>query len=149
MGCVSRALGDTGEPIDCWRMEHRDVRAAVRFLTQTIRRHGMPEMMTGDGRKPKAVAIGSGHAAHSTAIVMRQGNDFNNLVAPDHRRVTRVTRAMPGFTSVPAPADPRRCPTPARAAERPLEGGVEPRSSPATSSTARQQAGRPRCRAGV
>jgi transposase-like protein len=111
----------------------------MRFLTQTIRRHEMPEKMTVDGRKPKTVAIGSGHADHGTAIIMRQGNDFNNLVEPDHRRVTRVTRAMLGLTSVPAPqwtvVGVQRLHVLRNAF---LGGGVESRSSSATSSTAQQ-----------
>jgi putative transposase len=43
---LSRAADKTGQTMDCLRTAHRDERAARRFLTQAIRRHGVPAQIT-------------------------------------------------------------------------------------------------------
>ena len=44
-----RAVDTSGQTIDFLLTEHRDTEAALRFLTQAIRRHGVPEKITIDG----------------------------------------------------------------------------------------------------
>ena len=76
-----------------------DERAAPRFLTKALRRHGIPETITIDGSEANAAAIRGYTEAHGTAIIIRQVKYLNNLVEQDHRAVKRVTRPMLGFKS--------------------------------------------------
>ena len=46
-----------GQTIDVLLTEHRDPEAALRFLTQAIRRNGVPEMITIDGREAHEAAL--------------------------------------------------------------------------------------------
>lgn len=94
-----RAVDQTGQTIDFLLTKHRDERAATRFLTKAIRRHGVPEKITIDGSEANAAAIRSYNQEHGTAIVLRQVKYLNNLVEQDHRAVKRVTRPMLGFKS--------------------------------------------------
>ena len=52
-----RAVDKTGRTIDFLLTERRDERAARRFLTKAIRRHGVPEIITIDGSEANAAAI--------------------------------------------------------------------------------------------
>ena len=72
-----RAVDKTGQTIDFLLTEQRDERAAKRFLTKAIRRHGLPEMIAIDG------------------------SDANE-VEQDHRGVKRITRPMLGFKAFDA-----------------------------------------------
>jgi putative transposase len=94
-----RAVDKTGQTIDFLLTEHRDEKAATRFLTKAIRRHGVPAKITIDGSEANAAAIRSYNTEHGTAIVMRQIKYLNNIVEQDHRGVKRVTRPMLGFKS--------------------------------------------------
>jgi putative transposase len=97
---LSVSGGDaTGQTIDFLLTEHRDERAATRFLTKAIRRHGVPEKITIDGSEANPAAIRGYNEAHATAIVIRQVKYLNNVVEQDHRSVKRVTRPMLGFKS--------------------------------------------------
>jgi putative transposase len=58
--------------IDFLLTEERDERAAMRFLTKAIRRHGVPETITIDGSEANAAAIRGYNKAHGTAISIRQ-----------------------------------------------------------------------------
>jgi putative transposase len=97
-----RAVDKTGQTIDFFLTEQRDERAATRFLTQAIRRHGVPETITIDGSEANAAAIRGYNEVHGTAIVIRQVKYLNNVVEQDHRGVKRVTRPMLGFKSLDA-----------------------------------------------
>ena len=88
----------------CWT-EHRDERAAKRFLTKAIRRHGVPEKITIDGSEANAAAIRSYNAEHGTEIIIRQVKYLNNRMEQDHRAVKRVTCPMLGFKSFMAAQD--------------------------------------------
>jgi putative transposase len=79
-----------------------DERAAMRFLTKTIRRHGVPETITINGSEAHAAAIRGYNAAYGTAIIIRQVKYLNNVVEQDHRTVKRITRPMQGFKSFDA-----------------------------------------------
>jgi putative transposase len=91
-----------GQTIDFLLTEQRDERAAIRFLTKAIRRHGVPETITIDGSEANAAAIRSYNEEHGTNIIIRQVKYLNNMVEQDHRAVKRVTRPMLGFKSFTA-----------------------------------------------
>jgi putative transposase len=97
-----RAVDKSGQTIDFLLTEQRDEPAAKRFLTQAIRRHGVPDKMTIDGSEANAAAIRSYHAEHGTMIETRQIKYLNNIIEQDHRGVKRVTRPMLGFKSFQA-----------------------------------------------
>ena len=97
-----RAVDKTGQTIDFLLTEPRDERAAKRFLTKAIRRHGVPEKITIDGSAANEAAIKSYNAEHGTAIIIRQVKYLNNVVEQDHRGVKRVTRPTLGFKSFEA-----------------------------------------------
>jgi putative transposase len=102
---LSRAVDTQGQTIDLLLTEHRDTEAALRFLKKAIRRHGVPETMTIDGRDANEAAIKCYNEEHGTNIIIRQVQYFNNIVEQDHRGVTRVTRPMLGFKSCDAAQD--------------------------------------------
>src|SRR5262249_50412532 len=60
--------------------EQRDERAALRFLTKAIRRHGVPEKITIDGSEANAAAVKGYNEEHGTAIITRQVKYLNNIV---------------------------------------------------------------------
>src|SRR5215475_15138680 len=97
-----RAVDTSGQTIDFLLTEHRDTEAALRFLTQAIRRHGVPEMITIDGSEANEAAIKRYNEAHGTDIIIRQVKYLNNMVEQDHRAVKRVTRPMLGFKAFDA-----------------------------------------------
>jgi len=97
-----RAVDKTGQTIDFLLTEYRDERAAMRFLTKAIRRHGMPGIITIDGSEANAAAIRGYNEAHGTTIIIRQVKYLNNVVEQDHRGVKRLTRPMLGFKSFDA-----------------------------------------------
>jgi len=100
-----RAVDKHGQTIDFLLTEQRDERAAKRFLTKAIRRHGVPEKITIDGGEANAAAIRSYNAEHGTEIIIRQGKYLNNRVEQDHRAVKRVMRPILGFKSLDAAQD--------------------------------------------
>jgi putative transposase len=75
-----RAVDKTGQTIDFLRTEHRDTEAALRFLTQAICRHGVPEKITIDGSDTNEAAIKRYNAEHGTAIIIRQIKSLHNIV---------------------------------------------------------------------
>jgi putative transposase len=87
-----RAVDKAGHTIDFLLTEQRDERAAMRFLTKAIRRHGAPETITMDGSEANAAAIRGYNAAHGTAISLRQMKYPHNVVEQDHRAVKRISR---------------------------------------------------------
>jgi putative transposase len=97
-----RAVDKHGQTIDFLLTEQRDQEAALRFLTQAIRRHGVPETITIDGSEANAAAIKRYNAEHGTAIIIRQVKYLNNIIEQDHRGVKRMTRPMLGFKSYAA-----------------------------------------------
>src|SRR5258706_206340 len=77
----------------------RDEEAARRLLKKAIRRHDVPAQSTINGRAAHEAAIKSSKAAPGTASAIRKSKSLNNIVAQDHRGVTRITRPMVGFKS--------------------------------------------------
>jgi putative transposase len=99
---IYRAVDKTGQTVDFLLIEHRDTEAALRFLRQAIRRHGVPAKITIDGSEANEAAIKRYNEEYGTAIIIRQVKYLNNLVEQDHRGVKRVTRPMLGFKSFDA-----------------------------------------------
>jgi putative transposase len=97
-----RAVDKTGQTIDFLLTEQRDERAAKRFLTKAIRRHGVPAKITIDGSEANEAAIKRYNQEHGTSIDMRQIKYLNSIVEQDHRGAKRVTRPMLGFKSFEA-----------------------------------------------
>src|SRR5882724_1105265 len=97
-----RAVDTFGQTIDFLLTEQRDQEAARRFLTQAIRRHGVPEKITIDSSEANAAAIKRYNEEHGTAILIRQVKYLNHIIEHDHRAVKRVTRPMLGFESFDA-----------------------------------------------
>jgi transposase-like protein len=97
-----RAVDKTGQTIDFLLTEQRHEKAAKRFLTKAIRRHGVPAKSTIDGSEANAAAIRSYNQEHGTTIVIRQVKYLNNIVEQDHRAVKRVTRPMLRFKAFAA-----------------------------------------------
>jgi len=100
-----RAVDKYGQTIDFLRTEQRDPEAALQFLTQAIRRNGLPETITMDGSDAHAAAIKRSNEEHGTAITIRQVKYLNNIVEQDHRSVKRVTRPRLGLKSFAAAQD--------------------------------------------
>ena len=94
-----RAVDKAGQTIDFLLTEQRDERAAKRFLTKAIRRHGVPEKITIDGSAANEAAIKSDNEEHGTAIAIRQIKYLNNIVEQDHRSIKRRVNASLGFRS--------------------------------------------------
>jgi putative transposase len=67
-----RAVDKQGQTIDFLLTEHRDQEAALRFLKQAMRRHGMPEKITIDGSDANEAAIKRYNEEHGTNIIIRQ-----------------------------------------------------------------------------
>jgi putative transposase len=103
---LSRAVDTQGQTMDFRLTAPRATAAALRFLQKAIRRHGVPETMTIDGRDANEATIKRDNEAHGTHIISRQVQYFNNIVEQDHRGVTRVTRPMLGCKSCDAAQDP-------------------------------------------
>src|SRR5262245_19172257 len=97
-----RAVGKSGQIIDVLLTEYQDTEAPLRFLTQAIRRHGVPDKITIDGSEANDAAIRRYNQQHGTAIIIRQTKYLNNLMEQDHRAVKRVTRPMLGFKAFDA-----------------------------------------------
>jgi putative transposase len=97
-----RAVDKTGQTMDFLLTAQRDERAAQRFLTKAIGRHGVPTKITIDGSEANAAAIRSYNQEHGTTIVIRQVKYLNNVIEQDHRAVKRVTRLMLGFKAFDA-----------------------------------------------
>ena len=100
-----RAVDKTGQTIDVLLTEHRDTEAALRFLTQAIRRHGVPKTITIDGNEANEAAIKRYNEEHGTTIIIRQVKYLNNIVEQDHRAVKRIARPMLGFKAFDAAQD--------------------------------------------
>src|SRR5215510_15007604 len=103
----SRAGDQHGQTMDLLLTEHRDTAAARRWLQQARRRHGLPALMSSDGRDATDAARQRDNAAPGTASAIRQGKDCNKSVEQAHRGVKRVTRSRLGGKAFEAAPDTR------------------------------------------
>jgi transposase-like protein len=55
--CLFRAIDSVGDSVEFWFSEHRDLRAAKRFLKKALQRHGRPEHIVIDGSQTNREAI--------------------------------------------------------------------------------------------
>jgi transposase-like protein len=99
---LSRAVDKSGQTIAFRLTEPRDERAAKRFLTKAIGRHGVPAPITIDGSEANAAALRNYNQEHGIAIVIRQVKYLNNIIEQDHRAVKRVPRPMLGLKAFDA-----------------------------------------------
>lgn len=90
----SRAADKTGHTIDFLLTAQRDEAAALCFLPQAIRRPGIPEKITIDGRAANAAALQRYHEEGGTALEIRTRKYLTKIVEQDHRGVKRITRPM-------------------------------------------------------
>ena len=90
-------MDTSGQPSAFLLTAQRDTEAALKFLKKAIRRNGLPETITIDGRDANAAAIKRYNQEHGTTITIRQVKYLNNVVEQNHRAVKRVTRPMLGF----------------------------------------------------
>jgi putative transposase len=96
----------TGQTMALLLPEHRDEKAAQRFRTTAIRRHGVPDTITIDGSAATAAASRSDNQDHGTTVVMPQGQSLNKSSEQAHRAVQRVTRPRRGCKSCDAGSCP-------------------------------------------
>jgi transposase-like protein len=103
-----RAIDSVGDTVEFHLGEHRDLRAAKRFLRKALMRHGRPERIVIDGSQTNREAIiacdGENRLRNRSLrplkpIRIRQSQYLNNRIEQDHRRVKRRLRSMLGFKS--------------------------------------------------
>jgi putative transposase len=103
-----RAIDSVGDTVEFFFSEHRDLRAAKRFFTKALTRHGRPDRIVIDGSQTNCEAIVSCDATGRlqdrlrrklTPIRIRQSQYLNNRIEQDHRRIKRRVRPMLGFKS--------------------------------------------------
>ncbi|PCK04009.1 MAG: IS6 family transposase [Alteromonadaceae bacterium] len=84
-------------PGDRWRLDERDTKAALRYLTQAIKRNGKPSLVNIDKSGANKAAVTQYNTDNSQRVVVRQCKYLNNIIEQDHRRIKRITRLMLGF----------------------------------------------------
>jgi transposase-like protein len=104
-----RAIDSTGDTVEFWFSERRNLAAAKRFLRKALKRHGRPERIVIDGSQTNREAILSFDTEHRLQdrsrrelkpIRIRQSQYLNNRIEQDHRAVKRRIRPMLGFKSI-------------------------------------------------
>ncbi|MGH8068318.1 MAG: DDE-type integrase/transposase/recombinase [Candidatus Entotheonellia bacterium] len=90
-------MDKAGQTIDCSLVARWDAKAATRFLTKTIRRHGVPETITIDGSEANAAAIRSYNEEHRTAIAIRQVRYLNNVAEIVFTHMTKTRGLAAGM----------------------------------------------------
>jgi putative transposase len=103
-----RAIDSSGDTVEFWFSERRNLTAAKRFLRQALKRHGRPERIVIDGSQTNREAIVSCDTANQLEdqsrrklqpIRIRQSRYLNNRIEQDHRAIKRRVRPMLGFKS--------------------------------------------------
>ncbi len=104
-----RAIDSSGDTVEFWFSEKRNLTAAKRFLRKALKRHGRPERIVVDGSQTNREAILSCDSADRLEnrsrrdlkpIRIRQSAYLNNRIEQDHRAIKRRVRPMLGFQSV-------------------------------------------------
>jgi putative transposase len=102
-------IDSSGDTVEFWFSERRNLTAAKRFLRKALKRHGRPERIVIDGSQTNYEAILSCDTENRLRessncplkpIRVRQSAYLNNLIEQDHRAVKRRIRPMLGFKSV-------------------------------------------------
>jgi transposase-like protein len=103
-----RAIDSVGDTVEFFFREHRDLRAAKRFLRIASQRHGRPERIVIDGSQTNREAIiscdGESRLRDRSRrppkpARIRQSRYLNNRIEQDHRCIKRCIRSMLGFKS--------------------------------------------------
>lgn len=103
-----RAIDSTGDTVEFFFSEHRDLLAAKRFVRKAIKRHGRPDRIVIDGSQTNLEAIIScdGESrlqdrsrCRLKPIRIRKSKYLNNRIEQDHRRIKSRVRSMLGFKS--------------------------------------------------
>jgi transposase-like protein len=104
-----RAIDSTGDTVEFWFSERRNLTAAKRFLRKALKRHGRPERIVIDGSQANREAILSCDVASRLQdrsrrqlkpIRIRQSRYLNNWIEQNHRAIKRRIRPMLGFKSM-------------------------------------------------
>jgi transposase-like protein len=104
-----RAIDSTGDTVEFWFSERRNLTAAKRFLRRALKRHGRPERIVIDGSQTNREAILVCDAESRLQdrsrhwlkpIRIRQSRYLNNRIEQDHRAIKRRIRPMLGFKSM-------------------------------------------------
>jgi transposase-like protein len=104
-----RTIDSSGDTVEFWFGERRNLTAAKRFLQKALRQHGRPECVVIDGSQTNREAILScettdwlrDRSRHQLKpIRIRQSAYLNNRVEQDHRAIKRRVRPMLGFKSI-------------------------------------------------
>ncbi len=104
-----RAIDSSGDTVECWFSERRNLTAAKRFLRKALKRHGRPERIVIDGSQTNREAILSCDTTDQLQdrsrrrlkpIRIRQSAYLNNRIEQDHRAIKRRVRPMLGFPSM-------------------------------------------------
>ena len=104
-----RAIDSSGDTVEFWFSERRNLTAAKRFLRKALQRHGRPERIVIDGSRTKWEAILSCDTTdllqdwsrrELKPIRRRQSAYLNSRIDQDHRAVRRRVRPMLRFKSM-------------------------------------------------
>jgi transposase-like protein len=104
-----RAIDSNGDTVEFWFSERRNLTAAKRFLSKTLKRHGRPERIVIDGSQTNREAILACDTESQLQdrsrrklklIRIRQSRYLNDRIEQDHRAVKRRVRPMLGFKSM-------------------------------------------------
>ncbi len=104
-----RATDSTGDTVEFWFSERRNLTAAKRFLRKALKRHGRPDWIVIDGSQTNQEAIVScdttdrlqGRSRRRLKPSrIRQSAYLNKRIEQDHRRIKRRVRPMLGFQSM-------------------------------------------------
>ncbi|WP_201839795.1 IS6 family transposase [Microvirga zambiensis] len=103
-----RAIDSSGDTVEFWFSERRNLAAAKRLLSKALKRHGRPKRIVIDGSQTNREAILScdtadrlenGSRRELKPIRIRQSAYLNNRIEQDHRVIKRRIRPMLGFQS--------------------------------------------------
>ena len=87
-----RAVDSSGDAVEFWLSEHRDLSAAKRFFRKAFAWHGRPERIIIDGRQTNREAI-------IPVTPLTAFRHLNDRIEQDHRRIKRRFRPILGFKS--------------------------------------------------
>ncbi|WP_414476153.1 IS6 family transposase [Microvirga sp. M2] len=104
-----RAIDSSGDTVEFWFSDRRNLAAAKRFLRKALTRHGRPERIVIDGSQTNREVILSCATTDRLQdrsrrqlkpIRIRQSTYLNNRIEQDHRAIKRRIHPMMGFKSM-------------------------------------------------
>ena len=104
-----RAIDSSGDTVEFWFSERRNLTAAKRLLRKALQRHGRPERIVIDGSQTNREAILACDTASRLQdrsrrklklILIRQSAYLNNRIEQDYRAIKRRVQPMLGFKSM-------------------------------------------------